>query len=247
MTELPVARATGQVEAPGKCKAKAFALPSLRSGTGETGKDGDTGEQGCQESVVSEVSGRTQAESVSKREGTTGQRKGGVDNSEEEGGEREHNTQVIGAQRKGGSGAQPFRPSLTGGPRPPPAPAKPWPWAHAHLAIEGSLPAATPPSSNPGGGPRLAEPKHRVRERSTRTLRRPSRGARDGEGPATPATTGARPAPVSSSRAGVQGKSGRGLARSIVGKAWRTLPGRPAAGLAARRRRWGGEGGVSLG
>lgn len=155
-----------------------------------------------------------------------------MDNSEEEGGEQEHNTQVIGAQRKGGSGAQPFRPSLTGGPWPPPAPAKPWPRAHAHLAIAGSLPAATPPSSNPGGGPRLAEPKHRVRERSTRTLRRPSRGALDGEGPATPVTTGARPAPVSSSRAGVQGESGRGLARSIVGKAWRTLPGRPAAGLA---------------
>lgn len=36
----------------------------------------------------------------------------------------------------------------------------------------------------------------------------------------------ARPAPVCSSRGGLLGEAGRGLARGIVGKAWRPLPGR---------------------
>lgn len=73
-----------------------------------------------------------------------------------------------------------------------------------------------------------------------RALPPPGRRARDGGEPvAAGASDGVRAAPVrSSSAAGLLGEPGRGLARGIVGKAWRTAPGRPRRGAGGWGGRW---------
>lgn len=116
--------------------------------------------------------------------------------------------------------------------------------AHAHLGVARSPPAATLPSSNPGGAPYPAERKLCGRE--TRTRLPPGRHARDGEGRAAPAaeraaTSGRLLAHRSPRRGGAGpgaghcGKGVDGAACENPPRAWRARPQR------------GGEGGVGLG
>ena len=126
----------------------------------------------CQVLLVCEISGRIREKGTwitegkvrnwSKKRGIAGRRNGGVGRTEEDW-KREHNKPASRAKRRGDSSAQAFRPSLPGGPRPPPAPAEPQLPTHAHLGAARSSPAATSPSSIPGGRPHSAKHKLCVR------------------------------------------------------------------------------------
>lgn len=114
-----------------------------------------------------------------------------------------------------------------------------------NLGVAGSLPAATPPSSSPGGGPHPTERKLCARERST-----PSRTAgppRSGRGRTSRTGSNERGsssrllAPRSPRRAGAGPGAGH-CGKGVEDAAWEDL--RQALRV---RRQQGGKGGVGLG